>query len=308
MGIKEANSGGRSSMMLARLGIRALIFEGKAPSKTLILIDEEGIKFHSAEEYSGLGNYELHSRLKAKYGQKIGIYSIGPAGEFMYKNSTVAINDLEGYPSRHAARGGLGAVMGSKNVKAIVVLPSKTSRVKIHDLKKFREVIKPFVKRLAETKETFSIYGTALAVKLMSELGGLPTQNFRKGSYEHADKISGEKLHDLLMTRGGKNRLPCCPTCVIKCSNLFVDEKGKYHLFKKEDLEFRYRYSPFQEKQGAIVAASFRLKKDLDSKEKQADLILERKKKQPFGQKSAGCAFINPESIASAKLIESGIA
>ncbi len=228
MGIKEANVGGRPSMMLARLGIRALILEGKSTEKILILIDDKGITFQPAQEYAGLGNYELHSQLRTKYGEKIGIYSIGPAGEYMYKNSTVATNDLEGYPSRHAGRGGLGGVMGSKNVKAVVIFPTKISQIKIQDIKKFKEIVKPFAKRLAETKTALSTYGTALAVKLMSEIGGLPTQNFRKGTYDKAELISGEKLHELVVKRGGKKRLPCSPTCVIKCSNLFLDENGNH--------------------------------------------------------------------------------
>ncbi|MFX0140442.1 MAG: aldehyde ferredoxin oxidoreductase N-terminal domain-containing protein, partial [Candidatus Hodarchaeota archaeon] len=113
-GIKEANVGGRPSIMLASHGIRALILKGISNNLKLILINQDGIRLESAEVYKGLGNYELHTRLREKYGEKIGIYSIGPAGELMMKAASVAANDLEGYPSRHAARGGLGAVMGSK--------------------------------------------------------------------------------------------------------------------------------------------------------------------------------------------------
>ena len=81
-GIKEANVGGRPAMMLARHGIRAIVLEDISSSLNYILIDEESIKILPADEYKGLGNYELHSRLKEKYGEKIGIYSIGPAGEY----------------------------------------------------------------------------------------------------------------------------------------------------------------------------------------------------------------------------------
>ena len=122
-GIKESNVGGRPSMMLASHGIRALVLEDVSSDLKLMVIDENGIKFESAEEYNGLGNYELHSKLTQKYGERIGIYSIGPAGEYMMKAASVAANDLQGYPSRHAGRGGLGAVMGSKKIKAIVIIP-----------------------------------------------------------------------------------------------------------------------------------------------------------------------------------------
>jgi len=227
-GIKESNVGGRPSMMLASHGIRALVLEDISSDLKQIVIDENGIKFESAEEYNGLGNYELHSKLTQKYGEKIGIYSIGPAGEYMMKAASIAANDLQGYPSRHAGRGGLGAVMGSKKIKAIVIIPNKISKVKIHNIKKFRELSKPFAKTLAESKETFSIYGTPLMMNAMSEYGGLPTKSFRMGSYEDVEDISGEKLHDLVLARKGRKSIACSPTCVIRCSNIIVDENGKH--------------------------------------------------------------------------------
>ena len=227
-GIKEANVGGRPSLMLAQQGIRALIFDGISSELNYIIVKDGIVSIYSAEEYKGLGNYELHAKLLTKYGNDIGIYSIGPAGEFLLKAASVAANDMEGYPSRHAGRGGLGAVMGSKGVKAIVILPKKGSEVKMHDLKSFTKISKPFAKLLAESKEGFSTYGTAMAMKVMSEYGGLPTKNYRMGSYENVQDISGEKLHEVIIARGGKKRLACSPTCVIRCSNFYVDEKGNH--------------------------------------------------------------------------------
>jgi len=227
-GIKEANVGGRPAMMLARHGIRALILEDISSTLKIVLIDEDGMKILPAGEYQGLGNYELHSKLKQKYGEHIGVYSIGPAGELLMKSATVGANDLEGYPSRHAARGGLGAVMGSKRIKAIVILSPKTSKVKIYDIKKFREASSPFAKSLAQSKEKFSIFGTPMMMAGMSGYGGIPTKNFQMGSYEKIENISGEALHELVVARGGKKRLACSPTCVIKCSNLVVDEQGNH--------------------------------------------------------------------------------
>ena len=227
-GIKESNIGGRPAMMLAQHGIRALILEGQSTNLKLILLNDKGLKFESAEVYKGMGNYKLHSLLREKYGERIGIYSIGPAGEYMMRAATVAANDLEGYPSRHAGRGGLGAVMGSKKIKAIVIMPPKRSKVKIHDIKKLREFSKPFAKTLAESKSTFSTYGTALMINAMSEYGGLPTKSFRMGSYEDVENISGERLHDLVIARKGKKRVACSPTCVIKCSNIIVDDNGNH--------------------------------------------------------------------------------
>ena len=227
-GIKEANVGGRPSYMLAKHGIRALVFEGASSELKILLINENGIELLPGNEYKGLGNYELHRKLRGKYGENIGVYSIGPAGEHKMLSATVAANDLEGYPSRHAARGGLGSVMGAKGIKAIVIIPTRESKVKMHDLKKFRETSTPFTKQLAETKKVFSTFGTPLMMRAMSERQGIPTKNFRMGSFDRISEISGEKLHELVMARGGKKSLACSPYCVIKCSNLIVDEEGNH--------------------------------------------------------------------------------
>lgn len=227
-GIKEANVGGRPSLMLAKYAIRALVFEDISSELKILLINENGIELVPGGEYKGFGNYQLHKMLTKIYGENIGIYSIGPAGEHKMRSATVAANDLEGYPSRHAGRGGLGAVMGSKGIKAIVIIPTKNSKVKMHDLKKFREASTPFAKHLAESKKVFSTFGTALSMRAMSEHQGLPTKNFKMGSYDKISNISGEKLHELVTSRGGKKNLPCSPYCVIKCSNLVVDEKGNH--------------------------------------------------------------------------------
>ncbi|NVM17087.1 MAG: aldehyde ferredoxin oxidoreductase [Candidatus Lokiarchaeota archaeon] len=223
-GIKEANVGGRPSLMLAKHGIRALVFENISSDLKILLINEKGIKLLPGNEYKGLGNYELHQVLRSKYGENIGIYSIGPAGEHKMVSASVAANDLEGFPSRHAARGGLGGVMGSKGIKAIIIIPPNESKVKMHDLKKFREASTPFAKHLADTKKVFSTFGTALNMRIMSEHQGIPTKNFRMGSFDKISNISGEKLHDLVIARGGKKNLACSPYCVIKCSNMIVDE------------------------------------------------------------------------------------
>ncbi len=227
-GIKEANVGGRPSMMLALHGIRALVFEDVASSLKLLVVEDDNIRLESAEKYTKMSNYELSEKLYEEYGKKIGIFSIGPAGEFTMKSASVAVNDLEGYPSRHAARGGLGAVMGSKKLKAVVIIPTRKSKINIANRKKFREITKPFAKELAESKEWFSIYGTPNLTQGMSLYGGLPTENFKRGSYEDVEMISGEKLHELIMARNGKNRLPCSPTCAIKCSNQVMDENGDF--------------------------------------------------------------------------------
>src|SRR5512135_3572637 len=122
-GIKEANSGGQPSQVLARLGYSAIVLEGKPKGNDLykIFINKDGVKISVDNSLKMLPNYDLVAKMKAEYGEKICCISIGPAGEMRMASATVAFTDMELRPTRHAGRGGLGAVMGSKGVKVIVL-------------------------------------------------------------------------------------------------------------------------------------------------------------------------------------------
>ncbi len=122
-GIKEANSGGQGAQVLARLGYAAIILEGKPKDDTLykVFINKDGVKITADNSLKMLGNYALVDKIKAEYGDKVACISIGQAGEMKMASATVAVTDMEQRPTRHAGRGGVGAVMGSKQVKAIVL-------------------------------------------------------------------------------------------------------------------------------------------------------------------------------------------
>ncbi|UCF95032.1 MAG: aldehyde ferredoxin oxidoreductase, partial [Desulfobacterales bacterium] len=122
-GIKEANAGGQPCQMLARLGYAAIVLEGKPPDDTLyrVLINPDGVEIKPDNSLCMLGNYDVVDKMKAEYGDKIGCISIGPAGEMKLAGASVAFTDMELRPTRHAGRGGVGAVMGAKGVKVIVV-------------------------------------------------------------------------------------------------------------------------------------------------------------------------------------------
>jgi aldehyde:ferredoxin oxidoreductase len=122
-GIKEANAGGQPSHMLARLGHAAITLEGKPENDTLykIFINKEGVTITPDNSIKMLGYYDLVEKLKSEYGNKIGCISIGPAGEMKMAAASIACTDMELRPTRNAGRGGVGAVMGSKGVKAIVL-------------------------------------------------------------------------------------------------------------------------------------------------------------------------------------------
>lgn len=228
--IKESNVGGRAGQYLAGYGIKALVVEGKPADDTwrVLIITKDGMRLEEKPGLVGKGNYETMAILGKEYGEKNAIMSIGPAGEKKASLATVAINDLEGRPTRHAGRGGIGAVMGSKGLKAIVVSPPSQPVVPAFDAATFKMQVKEFAANMRSSKKALSKYGTALLVNIINGAGGLPTRNFSTGTNENAEEISGEKLYQLCAERGGRTAHACSRGCVIRCSNIFHDADGNY--------------------------------------------------------------------------------
>jgi len=235
--IKEANSGGMAGQKLAHLGIKAIIVEGQPKEKGkfwLLKVGKDGAQLlPAATEWLDKGLYETYPLLFKKFGEKVGIIGIGVAGERLMANAGICINDPENRPSRYAARGGMGAVMGSKGLKAIILDDKDAPGVPIVN----KEVFDAGRKKLTEALMTHDVtkpggglntYGTAIAVNIMNEAGGFPTRNFREGRFEGAAKISGETLHEIIKKRGGVGETEhgCCPGCIIKCSNVYPKPDG----------------------------------------------------------------------------------
>lgn len=231
--VKESNSGGIASQMIAKLGLKGIIVDGKPEKEEwfILKLDKDGAKLIPSEKYVEMNNYELTEALQKEYGPKIGIISIGCAGVRGYKNSSVQITDPMGRPSRAAGRGGLGSVMGSKGIKAIVLDISGASAASYIDKDKFSQAARNYVKGIKEhpvSGQVMSSLGTASLVGGTNATGCLPTKNYSQGSFENADEISGEKLVELQNKRNGKIGHACHPGCVIKCSNIYNDEEGNY--------------------------------------------------------------------------------
>jgi len=227
-GIKESNTGGRAPAYLSQQSIRAIILQNKAKEWLVIEVKDSNCEIHNGEKYRGLNNIELSKRILNDFGQRVGAFTIGLAGEKLFLNASIASLDMEGYPSRHAGRGGLGAVMGSKKVKAIIIHPSSKLKIYYHDKLMFQNISKKWFIELMQTKKLFSKYGTSLGVAPMSQSHGLPTMNFRKGSFENVNGISGEALHDYIIKYKGKFSVPCSSNCAIRCSNIIFDENGNH--------------------------------------------------------------------------------
>jgi aldehyde:ferredoxin oxidoreductase len=238
--IKESNAGGLSGQKIAKLGLAAIILEGepKGGAWYTLVITKDGVEFKDAAALMGKGMYEVDEILWKTY-PDTAVIGIGPTGELKLSNAGISVNDTENRPGRYAGRGGMGAVMGARGVKAIVVDDTDGPDVEIVDKDLFDVGRKKLTAAILEhdlTKKDGALqgYGTAVLVNIINEAGGLPTRNFRAGQFEGAANISGEKIAEVVEERcpdDGKEGAVghnCHPGCIIKCSNIYPDEEGKH--------------------------------------------------------------------------------
>ncbi len=231
--IKEANSGGMAALALAALGIQAVIIEGQPSVKRLyrLIITCDGIEIEEVDCLAGLGNYETVARQYERFGEKVACISIGQAGEMRCASASIAVTDVEHRPTRHCGRGGLGAVMGSKGVKVIVVDPQGGQRNEPANRPAFTQAVRKFAAALGNhplSKDTLPTYGTNALANVINEAGGYPTRNFSAGQFEGTEAISGERQHDLIVERDGVLAHACHRGCTIKCSRIYPDENGQF--------------------------------------------------------------------------------
>jgi len=240
-GIKEANAGGQGAQVLARLGYAAIVLEGKPAANDLykIIINKDGVQIAKDNSLKMTGNYDLVDKMKGEWGDHIACISIGQAGEMKLPAASIAITDMEQHPTRHAGRGGVGAVMGAKGVKVIVLDDTGMKMRPPKDPDKFKKANKEFVEGLRKhpvTGKGLPAYGTNVLTNLLNEAGGYPTRNFSQGRFEGATRISGETLAETEKTRGGNPTHGCHRGCVIQCSGTYVDKDGHY-LSKQPEYE-----------------------------------------------------------------------
>lgn len=232
-GVKEANAGGRTGLHMAYLGIHALILEGQPvePGLWVVHLSAEGAKWRKADDLQGVGGYEVAPRLLEEYGPKVAIALIGPAGEMRMRAAGIANIDKDRVPSRLAARGGLGAVMATKGLKAIVFDNSGGQKPPLAFPDLFRAAQKDFTKAVMEHPQSIAYrdFGTAGMAHMSDGFGGIPTRNFSAGHFEQVDDISGETMREFLLQRGKPSEPShaCMAGCTIKCSNIFGGEDGK---------------------------------------------------------------------------------
>lgn len=232
-GVKESNAGGTAGDTLGKMGIKAVVVEGEPVqgSSYILYIGNEKIELLPANEILGLGTYATSEKLQQKYGEACTVISIGQAGEFLLTGAGICSTGETGQRSNYAARGGLGAVMGSKGLKAVVIEKPIGKTIHFENKDLFRTAAREFAQKLINNpklgkKGSQHLYGTASIVAAVNEMGSLPTRNFSNGKFEKAEDLRGEVLRELILAREGKIGTRCMPGCVIACRNQYVDEDG----------------------------------------------------------------------------------
>lgn len=233
-GIKESNCGGNPGQHIAKMGIRALIIEGIPANDDALYgleLDENGARLVDAKQYVGGKNYETCKLLAEKYCSKASFIVVGPAGENGLCAASIACTDRDNrYPTRHAARGGLGAVMGSKGLKYIAVDPGKRFAA-TKSPKRKRELaglVKQQSKRYIDGPQRMS-RGTARAIGKAASLCTLPYKNRKTGSPPEIDVIGldGATILSSFETRNGGMH-NCMTGCIVKCSNQLYRQDNTY--------------------------------------------------------------------------------
>jgi aldehyde:ferredoxin oxidoreductase len=213
--ILDANSGGYWGMQFKKTGYDVLIIRGKAEKPTWIEIKQGEILFHDATDLWGLGVFGVTEKL-GQDNHRRNVMCIGPAGENLCYIAAI-MNDRE----RALARGGTGAVMGSKNLKAIVV--EGKDRPEIVDKERFKFMLYETRKLLAAnpvTSQALPEFGTVVLMNIMNNIGALATRNHQQTQFEGAEAISGEELTDKYLVKNS-----ACWACPIGCTRISKTDK-----------------------------------------------------------------------------------
>jgi aldehyde:ferredoxin oxidoreductase len=232
-GVKEANAGGTAGDTLGKMGIKAIVIENQPEGNKLYIlhVTNNSAELQEANYLRGLGTYETSEKLQEQYGVDCTVISIGQAGEYLLTGAAISCTGEGDQRSNIAARGGLGAVMGSKGLKAVVIDRSPTGSFSFTDANLFRTASKRFAKEIIESpklgpKGGTHLYGTSAITGAVNEMGSLPTRNFSSGSFEGSTSLRGEHLRETVLERSGQIGKRCMPGCVIACRNNYVDEEG----------------------------------------------------------------------------------
>lgn len=214
----EGDVGGQWGVHLKKAGYDGIIITGKASRAIYIYIDEEEVKLLDALDLWGLDTFETDKKIKEKHGGNCVTSCIGPAGE----NQVLLANIMhDGKDARAVGRCGLGAVMGSKNLKAVVV--SGKASVPIANPEGLKASIREVLPKIVKNTKSLKLLGTAGSLVMAAELGDLPIRNWKQGNWNSVEKISGQKMAETILR---KNYY--CASCPIGCGRDIEIKEGPY--------------------------------------------------------------------------------
>ncbi len=216
-GYGDGNIGTQASIQLRRAGYDALVIEGRAGKPTYLYIEDDKVEFVDADELWGLDTFETEDKLVKEHGRDAGVLVIGPGGENLVRYATII--SMKG---RSGGRPGIGAVMGSKLLKALVIRGTR-GYPELASPKEFNETSKKAFEdiRSAENYEFWIRQGTMATVEWAQTHSVLPTQNFREGLFDEYMGISGSTMEKMKVERRG------CPVCNMQCGNVVLDVDGE---------------------------------------------------------------------------------
>ena len=223
--IADSLSSSHFALELKRLGIDALVITGQAPSLVYVLIHGEKVEIRAADHLKGKTPDETQSSIRSDVGRPmVWVASIGRAGENLVRFATIS---NEG---RHAGRGGVGAVMGAKNLKAIAVCGDRDLPVAHpQEVKAIADSMRR--RSLGSLTDKYRSVGTVANLAVFNRLGTLPTRNFQQATFEDSDALSGETL-----TETHFSRRHGCASCTIRCERLFKSTNGEEQRLEYETL------------------------------------------------------------------------
>ena len=236
--IKESSAGGMIGPRMAEHGIKMISLEDKPEDGTewkLIYIDTEGrLSLLDAGEYTGLGTYAFSEKMLERFSKDAAVMVIGPAGEMQYRSAAIMVSEFRtGHTCRAAGRGGLGAVMGSKRIKGIVIEKAlNKAEIEYADKEMFDEARKRYVEAVKTSPPClkFRDVGSTNMMDVTGPLGFVPYRNFSGLPLpeEHREAFTSKDWKAAVVAYGGKTGVICHPGCVILCSNIVNGEDGEF--------------------------------------------------------------------------------
>lgn len=215
-GYGDGNLGTRAAVQVRKAGYEAIVIDGKADTPCYIYIEDDKLDVFDAQELWGTGTFAAEDELVKEHGKSVGVLVIGQAGENLVKFAPVMSQK-----GRAGGRPGMGAVMGSKNLKAVVI--KGTKEIPISDPERLKKLGRDGYNDI-KGKENYDFWirqGTMMALEWANESSCLPTYNFREGIFDEAKSIDGYRMEELKVARRG------CPNCNMQCGNVVKDANGE---------------------------------------------------------------------------------